>query len=40
MLAASIFHFGELSIAEVKDGMAAAGIPVRGEASTTLAPPP
>ena len=40
VLAASIFHFGELSIAEVKDGMAAAGIPVRREASTTLAPPP
>ncbi len=29
VLAASIFHFGELSIAEVKAGMATAGIPVR-----------
>ena len=29
VLAASIFHFGELSIAEVKGGMAAAGVPVR-----------
>ena len=30
VLAASIFHFGELSIAEVKVAMAAAGLPVRG----------
>jgi len=29
VLAASIFHFGELSIAEVKAAMAAAGLPVR-----------
>ena len=29
VLAASIFHFGELSIGEVKTGMAAAGVPVR-----------
>ena len=29
VLAASIFHFGELSIGEVKAGMAAAGVPVR-----------
>jgi cyclase len=29
VLAASIFHFGEVSIAEVKREMAAAGIPVR-----------
>jgi imidazole glycerol-phosphate synthase subunit HisF len=29
VLAASIFHFGELSIEEVKAGMAAAGLPVR-----------
>ena len=29
VLAASIFHFGELSIAEVKAAMAAAGVPVR-----------
>ena len=30
VLAASIFHFGELSIGEVKHAMAAAGVPVRG----------
>jgi cyclase len=29
VLAASIFHFGEVSIGEVKAAMAAAGIPVR-----------
>ncbi len=29
VLAASIFHFGEASIADAKDAMAAAGIPVR-----------
>jgi cyclase len=29
VLAASIFHFGEVSIAEVKQAMAAAGLPVR-----------
>jgi cyclase len=29
VLAASIFHFGEVSIGEVKQAMAAAGIPVR-----------
>lgn len=29
VLAASVFHFGEVSIAEVKASMAAAGIPVR-----------
>ena len=29
VLAASIFHFGELSIGQVKTGMAAAGLPVR-----------
>jgi cyclase len=29
VLAASIFHFGELRIGEVKEAMAAAGIPVR-----------
>ncbi len=29
VLAASIFHFGEYRVAEVKDAMAAAGIPVR-----------
>jgi len=31
VLAASIFHFGELSIAEVKRDLAAAGITVRGD---------
>jgi cyclase len=30
VLAASIFHFGELSIGEVKQAMAVAGVPVRG----------
>jgi len=35
VLAASIFHFGELSIGEVKAAMAAAGVPVR---PTELAP--
>jgi imidazole glycerol-phosphate synthase subunit HisF len=30
VLAASIFHFGEVSIGEVKAAMAAAGVPVRG----------
>ncbi len=29
VLAATIFHFGELRIPEVKDGMAAAGLPIR-----------
>jgi imidazole glycerol-phosphate synthase subunit HisF len=29
VLAASVFHFGQLSIAEVKRGLAAAGLPVR-----------
>jgi cyclase len=29
VLAASVFHFGHLSIAEVKQGLAAAGLPVR-----------
>ena len=29
VLAASIFHFGEVSISEVKHAMAGAGIPVR-----------
>jgi cyclase len=29
VLAASIFHFGEFTIAEAKAAMAAAGIPVR-----------
>ena len=29
VLAASVFHFGQLSIAEVKHALAAAGLPVR-----------
>jgi cyclase len=29
VLAASVFHFGQLSIAEVKQGLARAGLPVR-----------
>jgi cyclase len=29
VLAASIFHYGEHSVAEVKDAIAGAGIPVR-----------
>jgi imidazole glycerol-phosphate synthase subunit HisF len=29
VLAASVFHFGQLSIADVKHGLAAAGLPVR-----------
>jgi imidazole glycerol-phosphate synthase subunit HisF len=31
VLAASVFHFGQLSIAEVKRSMAAAGLPVRAQ---------
>ena len=34
VLAASIFHYGEYTIAEAKERMAAAGIPVRIEAQT------
>jgi imidazole glycerol-phosphate synthase subunit HisF len=30
VLAASVFHFGELAIGDVKAAMAAAGHPVRG----------
>ena len=30
VLAASVFHFGQLSIAQVKQSLAAAGLPVRG----------
>ena len=29
VLAASVFHFGQLSVADVKQGLAAAGLPVR-----------
>ena len=34
VLAASVFHFGQLRIGEVKAGLAAAGVPVRQEADT------
>ncbi|MBL8928766.1 MAG: imidazole glycerol phosphate synthase subunit HisF [Kineosporiaceae bacterium] len=34
VLAASVFHFGQLSIGEVKAAMAAAGIVVRGRSAT------
>jgi cyclase len=34
VLAASVFHFGQLRIGEVKAGLAAAGVPVRVEADT------
>ncbi len=37
VLAASIFHFGEISIGEAKRAMAAAGIPVRLDALTEAA---
>lgn len=37
VLAASVFHFGEFTIAEVKRAMAAAGLPVRGVGSGTQA---
>ena len=37
VLAASVFHFDQLRIGEVKAGLAAAGIPVRHEADTPLA---
>ena len=36
VLAASVFHFGILRIGEVKDALAAAGVPVRREADTPL----
>ena len=35
VLAASIFHFGDVSIAEVKDALAAAGLPVRPLTAST-----
>jgi len=34
VLAASVFHFGQLRIGEVKAGLAAAGVPVRTEADS------
>jgi cyclase len=39
VLAASIFHFGELSIGEVKAAMAAAGVPVRPAELAAVARP-
>lgn len=36
VLAASVFHFGQLRIGDVKAGLAAAGLPVRLEADTPL----
>lgn len=33
VLAASLFHYGQLTVSEVKDAMAARGIPVRREAA-------
>ena len=36
VLAASIFHFGEFTIAEAKEHMARAGLPVRRDASPVL----
>ncbi len=39
VLAASVFHFGHLTIAEVKDAMAAEGIPVRRGTSGAAAGP-
>ena len=35
ILAASIFHFGDVTIAEVKDALAAAGLPVRPLTAST-----
>jgi len=37
VLAASIFHFGQCRIGEVKDAIAAAGLPVRRTAGDTHA---
>ncbi|MCA0143533.1 imidazole glycerol phosphate synthase subunit HisF [Blastococcus sp. LR1] len=36
VLAASVFHFGQLRVGDVKAGLAAAGVPVRHEADTPL----
>jgi cyclase len=38
VLAASIFHFGEVTIADAKAAMAAAGLPVRLVAQDTPSP--
>ena len=35
VLAASIFHYGRYSVADVKTHLAGAGVPVRAEASTS-----
>ena len=37
VLAASVFHFGQLRVGDVKDALAAAGLPVRREADHPLA---
>jgi len=37
VLAASVFHFGQLRVGDVKDALAAAGVPVRREADRPLA---
>jgi cyclase len=34
VLAASVFHFGMLRVGDVKNGLAAAGVPVRHETDT------
>jgi cyclase len=36
VLAASVFHFGQLRIGDVKTALAAAGVPVRHERDTPL----
>jgi cyclase len=36
VLAASVFHFGQLRIGDVKSGLAEAGVPVRTAADTPL----
>ena len=36
VLAASVFHFGQLRVGDVKAGLAAAGVPVRGEVDHPL----
>ncbi|SEL39423.1 imidazole glycerol phosphate synthase subunit hisF [Blastococcus sp. DSM 46786] len=36
VLAASVFHFGQLRVGDVKAGLAAAGVPVRREGDTPL----
>jgi cyclase len=38
VLAATVFHFGSLRVADVKDALAAAGHPVRRAASAFHAP--